>query len=212
MCTGWRTLPARMRATAYLGAGCGLRHGETIGLEVEHVDFLRREVHVMQQLTVTSGSRPHLAPLKTRTSRRTVELPRVAADALAQHWSSTRPQRSKSRTAPIRDDPGPGGPVGVHQLPRAPDSPSDVVPRLGASRTSGRAPATNGVPRAAALLRDVADLLRGVGEDGAGRTRSLDADDHPEHVGRALAGPDRSHSVTGRRSAAYPVFTRPRWR
>lgn len=78
-------LPERYRALAYVGAGCGLRHGEALGLEIEHVDFLRREVHVVQQLTVTSGRSPFIGPVKTKTSRRTVELPRVAAEALARH-------------------------------------------------------------------------------------------------------------------------------
>lgn len=78
-------LPARYRALVYVGAGCGLRHGEALGLEVEQVDFLRRELHIVQQLAVTSGRGPFLAPVKTQTSRRTVELPRVAAEALARH-------------------------------------------------------------------------------------------------------------------------------
>ena len=78
-------LPPRYRALVYVGAGCGLRHGEALGLELEHVDFLRREVHVVQQLTVTSGRKPYLAVPKTTTSRRVVELPRVTADALAAH-------------------------------------------------------------------------------------------------------------------------------
>lgn len=79
------TLAARYRALVYVGAGCGLRHGEALGLELEHVDFLRREVDVVQQLTVTSGRSPFLAPVKTKTLRRVVELPKVAADALARH-------------------------------------------------------------------------------------------------------------------------------
>lgn len=78
-------LPERYRALVYVGAGCGLRHGEALGLELEHIDFLRREIHVVQQLTVTSGRSPFLGPVKTKTSRRTVELPKVTADALARH-------------------------------------------------------------------------------------------------------------------------------
>jgi integrase len=78
-------VPERYRAAVYVGAGCGLRHGEALGLEVEHIDFLRRELHVVQQMTVTSGRSPFLAPVKTKTSKRTVELPKVTADALARH-------------------------------------------------------------------------------------------------------------------------------
>lgn len=78
-------LPARYRALVYVGAGCGLRHGEALGLELRHVDFLRREIAVEQQLTVVTGRGPHLVAPKTRTSKRTVELPQVTATALAQH-------------------------------------------------------------------------------------------------------------------------------
>jgi integrase len=84
-------LPARYRALVYLGAGCGLRHGEALGLEVRHVDFLRREVHVEQQLTVISGRPPFLAPPKTKTSRRIIELPDVVAEALALHLATYPP-------------------------------------------------------------------------------------------------------------------------
>jgi integrase len=75
----------RYRAAVYIGAGCGLRGGEVLGLELSHVDFLRREVRVEQQLVVQSGGVPYIGPPKTRASRRTVELPKVTADALARH-------------------------------------------------------------------------------------------------------------------------------
>lgn len=78
-------LPPRYRAAAYLAAGCGLRGGEVFGLELEHAAFLRREVNVVQQLTVVSGRKPYLAPVKTKTSRRSVELAKVVGDALAWH-------------------------------------------------------------------------------------------------------------------------------
>lgn len=79
------TAPARYRALVYVGAGCELRHGEALGLELGHIDFLRREINVVQQMTVTTGRSPFLGPVKTRTSRRTVELPNATADTLASH-------------------------------------------------------------------------------------------------------------------------------
>lgn len=85
------TIAPRYRAMIYVGAGCGLRIGEVCGLEVEHIDFLRREITVVQQLTVTTGRSPFLAPPKTKTSRRTVELPKVTADALARHMAEFPP-------------------------------------------------------------------------------------------------------------------------
>ncbi len=72
-------------AIPYVAAGCGLRGGEIFGLELEHIDFLRRELHVRQQLKRMAGDVPYLGELKTRTSRRTVELPDVVVQALARH-------------------------------------------------------------------------------------------------------------------------------
>jgi integrase len=69
----------------YIAAGCGLRGGEVFGLELEHVDFLRREIRVRQQLKRITGAPPYLGELKTKTSRRTVELPEVVSVALARH-------------------------------------------------------------------------------------------------------------------------------
>jgi integrase len=94
----------RYRAAVYLGAGCGLRGGEVLGLELRHVDFLRREVEVAQQLVVQSGGAPYIGPTKTRASRRTVELPTVTADALAQHLERypVRPVELEDHTDPRR--------------------------------------------------------------------------------------------------------------
>lgn len=95
-------LPARYRAAVYLGAGCGLRQGEVFGLELEHVDFMRREVHVVQQLVGHGGRKPFLGPLKTRTSRRVVELPQVTAEQLALHM-----QKHPLKPVDIEDDTDP---------------------------------------------------------------------------------------------------------
>ncbi|HEY5990746.1 MAG TPA: site-specific integrase, partial [Streptosporangiaceae bacterium] len=79
-------LPERYRAVPLVAAATGLRGGELFGLELPGgIDFLHREIHVRQQLTVVSGRKPYLGPPKTKTSRRTVELPEVAGLALARH-------------------------------------------------------------------------------------------------------------------------------
>lgn len=78
-------LPDRLAATVYLAAGCGLRLGEILGLEVGDIDFDAREVHVRRQLKVLKGRQPFLGQVKTRTSVRTVELADVTAAALRQH-------------------------------------------------------------------------------------------------------------------------------
>jgi integrase len=103
-------LPDRYRAVPYLAAGCGLRMGEIMGLELEAVDFLGREVQVGQQLKVLTGRRPYLGPPKTKTSRRVVELPEAAGLPLARHLElhppaevlvddETDPRRPRSRPA-----------------------------------------------------------------------------------------------------------------
>lgn len=73
--------PAHVRAMILTQAGLGLRISELIALRVQDVDFLRREVHVAGQLDA-KGSR---APLKTANSRRTVPLPSVTSEVLAEH-------------------------------------------------------------------------------------------------------------------------------
>lgn len=105
-------LPPRYRAMVYVGAGCGLRPSEVLGLELEHVDFLHREISVAQQLRTAPGREPFLAPVKTRTSRRIVELPQVTAEALARHLElhpakgvmvadDTDPRRPRTRPAQL---------------------------------------------------------------------------------------------------------------
>ncbi len=79
-------LPGRYRAVPLVAAATGLRGGELFGLELpDGVDFLHREIHVRQQLTVVQDRKPYLGPPKTKTSRRTVELPEVAGLAIARH-------------------------------------------------------------------------------------------------------------------------------
>jgi hypothetical protein len=68
-------LPQRHRAVVPLVEGSGLRQGEVFGLEVEHVDFLRRrELRVVQQLVSPTSGPPYLGPPKTPESERTVPL------------------------------------------------------------------------------------------------------------------------------------------
>jgi integrase len=86
-----QALPDRYRAVAYLAASCGLRGGEIFGLELDDIAFLRREVTVERQLTVTSRRSPYLAPPKTKTSRRTCELATVVGEVLAWHVKEFAP-------------------------------------------------------------------------------------------------------------------------
>ena len=78
-------VPDRWRAAVILAAGTGLRQGEVLGLTVDRVDSLRREVHVDRQLATVAGVEPMLGPVKTAASVRVVPLPQVVLDALAEH-------------------------------------------------------------------------------------------------------------------------------
>jgi integrase len=81
----------RFRAIPLLAAGTGLRPSEIRGLELGHVDFLRRTVRVEQQVLWSKAHGVHVAKVKTKTSRRTVEMPQVALDALARHVKAFPP-------------------------------------------------------------------------------------------------------------------------
>ncbi|WP_086846933.1 tyrosine-type recombinase/integrase [Amycolatopsis kentuckyensis] len=75
---GWAPVP-------FLAAGCGLRPSEALGLELEHVDFLRREVRVRQQVKWTKARGVHIAAPKTKLSSRDVDLPTGVAEKLSAH-------------------------------------------------------------------------------------------------------------------------------
>ena len=53
----------------WLAAGAGLREGEVLGLLVHRVDFLRRMLHVEEQLQTIAGS-AQMVDLMRAASRR----------------------------------------------------------------------------------------------------------------------------------------------
>lgn len=75
--------PDRYRALPVVAAGVGLREGEVFGLALEDVDFLRRKVHVREQVKLLNG-KPVFAPPKGGKTRE-VPLPDVVAVALSEH-------------------------------------------------------------------------------------------------------------------------------
>ena len=77
-------LDERWRAIPLVLAASGPRIGELLGLGVYDVDYLRRTIRVERQ-RLKSGD---LAPLKSKTSRRTVPVGQVALDAITSHLSA----------------------------------------------------------------------------------------------------------------------------
>ncbi|WP_448613344.1 tyrosine-type recombinase/integrase [Modestobacter sp. URMC 112] len=83
-------MPNRYAVTVWLAAGAGLREGEALGLTATRVDFLRRRVHVEEQLQGANGAAPSLAPLKTRASRRVVPVDDFVLTELTTHMQQWR--------------------------------------------------------------------------------------------------------------------------
>jgi integrase len=77
----------RFRALVLVAAYAGLRWGELVGLRVKRVDLLHGRITVAEQATEIDG---HFTwgPPKTEAGRRTVTLPAVAAEALAEHLAT----------------------------------------------------------------------------------------------------------------------------
>jgi integrase len=79
-------VPEKYRALVILCAGMGLRQGEAFGLAEDRVDFLRRKIEVDRQLVGREPTgRPRFGPPKTAASVRTIPLPDVVGEALAEH-------------------------------------------------------------------------------------------------------------------------------
>ncbi|MPZ67827.1 MAG: tyrosine-type recombinase/integrase [Pseudonocardiaceae bacterium] len=76
-------LGERYRITVDLGAGCGLRQGEVIGLSADQVDFGNRVVQIIRQVKIVR-SRLVFGPPKHGKSRE-VPLPDSVAGALRDH-------------------------------------------------------------------------------------------------------------------------------
>jgi integrase len=78
-------IPDRFRVAVLLGAGCGLRIGEVLGLPVSAVNLTGRELVVSQQLQALPGQPLTLRPPKSSSSARTVPLPEVVAVGIVEH-------------------------------------------------------------------------------------------------------------------------------
>jgi integrase len=107
-------IPPRFRALVLVAAYTGLRWGELAGLRVRRVDLLHHRITVAEQLLEVRGQLA-VGPTKTVAGQRTVTLPTVAAEALAEHlsvYAEAGPDGlvfSAERGGPIRRSTSPGG-------------------------------------------------------------------------------------------------------
>jgi integrase len=85
-------LPERYRACGWVAAGAGLRMGEVLGLKVERVEFLRRQLRVIEQLVTPNKGAPRLGSPKTPSSVRTVPLGEVLLGQLSEHVGRFDPE------------------------------------------------------------------------------------------------------------------------
>lgn len=85
-------LPDRWKLAADLGVGAGLRIGEVLGLAVERVDFLRREIHVAEQMQTIQGAGVVLVEPKTDESTRTIPVSDELLHAVAAHVAAYCPE------------------------------------------------------------------------------------------------------------------------
>ena len=80
----------RREALYAVALALGLRVGELLGLRWADVDLKRGKLHVRQQLQHLNGQQPALKPLKTKASRRNLDLPAGLADRLRAHHDRQR--------------------------------------------------------------------------------------------------------------------------
>ena len=158
----------RYRTAVLLAAYGLLRAGELFGLRAKRVDPLRRTVTIAETV-VDVGGHPYFGPPKTRAGRRTVPLPRVAADPLDEHLRTyDRQPDDLVFTAPE------GGPVQLNVWRQ---------PLLGA----GGAQRRPGAPKTARLAAH-----RGGVEDGRRRQPQGGGGADRAHVGQLHARPLRA--------------------
>jgi integrase len=83
----------RLEALYAVALTLGLRQGELLGLRWEDLDLDRGVLRVRQQLQHMKREQPVLKGLKTRSSRRDMELPARLALYLRAHWARQRRER-----------------------------------------------------------------------------------------------------------------------
>jgi integrase len=163
--------PDRYRAVLILLTGTGVRNGEALGLTIDRVDFLRRQIRIDRQLATVSGEPPAFAPCKTEASVRTIPAPDLVLEELARHLD--------------RFGTGPDGLVFT-------DSKGDPIRRNAFGHVWRRAAKSAGRDRVQpegpkALRRIGPHRPWGLREGRTAATRTRQRIDHPRHVCPPLA-------------------------
>ena len=84
-------LPGHYRVLVLVGAVLGLRWGEAVALRVRDVDFMRQTVTIAQTVEELSGRLSIVPEAKTRSSLRTLAVPKFLMDELTRHLKEYRP-------------------------------------------------------------------------------------------------------------------------
>jgi integrase len=80
-------MPPEYRVMIYVAGILGLRWSEITGLRVGRLDLLRRKLTIAETLSEVRG-RLQFADVKTKSSRRTLDIPPFLGDMLAEHLVS----------------------------------------------------------------------------------------------------------------------------
>jgi integrase len=71
----------------------GARRGELLGLQWENLDWVKHIIRIDKQLSKTPNNGPMFQPLKTKSSKRTIDLGETTIQILRKHYEHQRLQR-----------------------------------------------------------------------------------------------------------------------
>lgn len=91
----------RLHALYVLALTSGMRQGELLALHWPEVDFERCTVKVIQTLKSKKGGGFTLEPPKSNKSRRTIDLPRIALEALNEHRQKMLKEGRDVKAGPV---------------------------------------------------------------------------------------------------------------
>jgi integrase len=91
----------RLSALYVVALTSGMREGELLALHWPAVDFERAAVSVLHTLKAKKGGGFTLEPPKSKRSRRVIDLPRVAMDALHEHRKAMLAEGHDAKDGPV---------------------------------------------------------------------------------------------------------------